>query len=348
MLDLKNRSNSFNEVKSIESICLYRGEYNTETVEVSITIPTYKRSELLIETIKSCKPVYGNSKYEIIVVFNALGEANDLISFVKKYNINNIAIYENEHNIGMFQNWNMCIRNASGKWISIMHDDDMFEVHFFEYVEKILQNISSKTAYVNFAGKVIQQEHYDDLYEEKQTQLKFRTIKHKDVHILGVSPFYATTCGTLINRGVWISLGGIDVGTYPSGDVLMPLKMMNNGYECLICGAKMNYYRHLSNASQKKEVMDLFIHFYLELQSTIYDSLKGSRKALYLYLKKCLEFKAIDHVFVQAENHGVCLDSRRPDHRIQTTIRYKIMDLFQRAYWHFRGYSIQIDMGGTP
>lgn len=346
MLDLVRPSDSFEQLKSIKSTCLYAGSYDTSRVEVSVIVPTYKRSDTLLETIASCAPIYQNDSFEIIVVFNAKGEADALIDYIRVRAIKNIKVFENEENIGMFQNWNMCISKASGEWMAIMHDDDMFEEHFFGYVEKIVPKLATETAYVNFVGRVIQQERYDDLCEKKKTLLKFRAVKQKDVHILGVSPFYAITCGTLIRRDAWISLGGIELSTYPSGDVLMPLKMMNNGYKCLICGTKMNYYRHLTNASLKKEVMDLFVHFYMELQNTIYGPLKGARKMLYLYYRKCLEFKAVNHVFVQAESQGVQLDSCRPDQRIQATTRYRMMDLFQRVYWRLRGYDIYIDVGG--
>lgn len=334
MVDLFGKATSMGELSADNSILKFSGNYNRERVKVSIVIPTYKRSALLIDTVTSCEPIFNNSGYEIVVVFNARGESQEIIEFVKKHSIENIRVYENKENIGMFQNWNQGSLLSYGEWVSIMHDDDMFEPAYFEICSKLIKSVSERTAYINFNGTIVTNEHYADITKRSIISCGFRKATVRDVQVLGVSPFFATTCGTLVRKNILMELGGFDASTYPSGDVLFPIKLINNGYECYICSTKMNFYRKQINASLKKEVMEAFIYYYGELQKAIYAG--SADNWLYRKFKECLEFKSVWHVFVQADENGVQLDSRRPDPSIERTAKYKIMDFYQRVYWRLK------------
>lgn len=340
MLNLIKKSDSIDKLSVEKSTLLYAGIYSKEQIIISIVIPTYKRSKLLFETISSCEKIYNNPEFEIVVIFNMCQESAEIVEYIKERRISNIRVYENKENIGMFQNWNQGALLASGKWISIMHDDDMYESAYFEFVKLLLDNVPFDTAYINFNGKIISNEKYVDLSNEKVNKIAFKEAKLRDIKILGVSPFFATTCGTLFKREVLLKMGGFDADTYPSGDVLFPIKLLNNGYTCFICNQKVNYYRKQVNASLKKDVMDMFIYYYGELQNEIYKESKW--KLIYLFFKKCLYFKAVWHVFLQADSCGISLDSLRPDPSIQRTLKYKIMDLVQRIYWKMKWNRLKI------
>lgn len=338
MLNLIEKANSIDKLSSEKSLLIYEGEYEKEKTIVSIVVPTYKRNKLLFETINSCETIYNNPEFEIIIVFNARQESAELVEYIKARRISNIRVYENKENIGMFQNWNQGALLASGKWISIMHDDDMYEASYFEFVNRLLNNVPIDTAYINFNGKLITNEKYADLRKEEWNKITFRKAHLRDLKILGVSPFFATTCGTLIKRDILLKMGGFDADTYPSGDVLFPIKLLNNGYSCFICKQKINYYRKQTNASLRKEVMDLFIYYYGELQNEIY----SKRMWFYLFFEKCLYFKAVWHVFQQADSCGIILDSFCPDPSIQRTLKYKMMTLIQRIYWKMKWNKLKI------
>ena len=94
------------------------------------------------------------------------------------------------------------------------------------------------------------------------------------------------------------------------------------------------------NASLKKDVMDMFIYYYGELQNEIYE--KGKTTWFYFLFKKCLYFKAVWHVFMQADSCGIILDSPRPDSSIQRTLKYKIMDAIQRVYWKLKWNQLKV------
>lgn len=331
MLDLFEKADSMGVLSEAGSNLKYSGEYDRSKVKISIVVPTHKRSELLAETIYSCEPIYNHPEYEIIVVFNAQGESGDIVENVRRIGIQNIRIYENKENIGMFQNWNQGALLSVGEWISIMHDDDMFEPDYFKMCDQLIDLVSDNTAYINFNGNIVTDERYSNVVKRERIRLSFRKPSLRDVRVLGVSPFFATTCGTLVKRKTLMELGGFDASTYPSGDVLYPIKLMNNGFDCFICSEKMNFYRKQMNASLRKEVMDGFIYYYGELQKVVYKDYQSN--ILYIIFKDCLSFKSVWHVFLQADANKVLLDSPRPDPAIAKTYRYRVMDFCQRAYW---------------
>lgn len=344
MLDLFGKANSMDLLSKNESVLKYSGEYDRTKVKISIVVPTYKRGNLLAETIDSCEPIYNHPEYEILIVFNAQGESGDIVEHVKRIGICNIRVYENLENIGMFQNWNQGSLLATGEWISIIHDDDMFEPAYFNMLPELLKKLPSTAAYINFNGNLVAEEQYAEVPKRRISTLAFRKATIRDVRVLGMSPFFAATCGTLVKRETLIALGGFDASTYPSGDVLFPIKLINNQYTCYICSDKLNFYRKQQNASLKKEVMDLFIYYYGELQRTIYT--KETTGFLYRCLGKCLYFKSVWHVFVQADENHIVLNSMRPDQKIQKTLKYKVMDICQRAYWKLKRNRLFVEFEG--
>lgn len=90
---------------------------------ISICIPAYKHVEYLkrlldsvaIQTFKNYEIVITDDSPGIEVEKLALGYKNLPIRYIK-----------NKTPLGSPENWNSSIRNATGEWIKIMHDDDWF------------------------------------------------------------------------------------------------------------------------------------------------------------------------------------------------------------------------------
>jgi glycosyltransferase involved in cell wall biosynthesis len=92
-------------------------------IKFSIAIPAYKRLYLK-EAIDSClSQTYNN--FELIIVNDASPE--DLSSIIDEYDDARIFYYINEKNCGainVVDNWNKCLRYATGQYIICMGDDD--------------------------------------------------------------------------------------------------------------------------------------------------------------------------------------------------------------------------------
>ncbi len=90
----------------------------------SICIPAYKRVKLLERLLDSIV-TQTFKDFEVVVTDDSLDNTVELLcnnyrsGFTLKY-------FKNESSLGTPENWNRAIRNASGAWVKIMHDDDWF------------------------------------------------------------------------------------------------------------------------------------------------------------------------------------------------------------------------------
>ena len=76
--------------------------------------------------------------YEIIIIDNSYQEeiiknVDQLIDSFSQYK--HIRFFRNKTNIGMFDNWNQCLKKAKGKYITLLNDD-LLDYHFVENVIK--------------------------------------------------------------------------------------------------------------------------------------------------------------------------------------------------------------------
>tara|TARA_B100000029_G_scaffold115817_1_gene108412 strand:- start:1063 stop:2061 length:999 start_codon:yes stop_codon:yes gene_type:complete len=94
-------------------------------VKLTIAIPTFNGGKNLENAIQSCKNIQLLPEdYEILVVDNC--STDDSISSVNqlKNEFKNLVIIRNQKNVGRIQNWNVCIDNASGKFLIFLFSND--------------------------------------------------------------------------------------------------------------------------------------------------------------------------------------------------------------------------------
>ena len=85
---------------------------------ITVAIPTFGNRGYLAAAVESVLSQWWPDM-EIIVSQNPSGEPLELPEDSR------IRINRNETNIGPIANWNRCIELATGKWIHILHDDDL-------------------------------------------------------------------------------------------------------------------------------------------------------------------------------------------------------------------------------
>ncbi len=94
---------------------------------VSICIPTYNRAGMLADAIASALgQTY--SRIEVIVVDNA--STDNTAEIIASFADPRLRYIKNEENLGLFGNFNRCIKVASGNLIHILHSDDTIEPQF--------------------------------------------------------------------------------------------------------------------------------------------------------------------------------------------------------------------------
>jgi glycosyltransferase involved in cell wall biosynthesis len=90
----------------------------------SICIPVYKNIQFLKRLLDSIVS-QTFSDYEIIITDDS--PDNSVVDFLRgNYKLENLKYFKNQVALGTPENWNEGIRQATGKWIKLMHDDDWF------------------------------------------------------------------------------------------------------------------------------------------------------------------------------------------------------------------------------
>ena len=89
----------------------------------SICIPAYERVGYLRRLLDSIA-IQTFRDFEVIVSDDSKSEA--VFNLIKEYPELNIRYYKNLPSLGTPANWNSAIRQASGEWIKLIHDDDWF------------------------------------------------------------------------------------------------------------------------------------------------------------------------------------------------------------------------------
>ncbi|MEW5791508.1 MAG: glycosyltransferase family 2 protein [Pseudomonadota bacterium] len=103
---------------------------------VSVIIPTYNRPKYLPAAIASAvAQTYRN--IEIIVSDNASPESPE--SLVRSFNDPRIRFRRNGTNVGMLANFQAAVREAKGKYVAFLHDDDTWLPEFLERLVPALE-----------------------------------------------------------------------------------------------------------------------------------------------------------------------------------------------------------------
>lgn len=91
--------------------------------KISILIPTYNNKESFLRTFNSVL-MQDYQDYEIIITDDST--TNAIENIVKKFDCSKVKYFKNQIRLGAPENWNECLRKASGEYLKILHHDDWF------------------------------------------------------------------------------------------------------------------------------------------------------------------------------------------------------------------------------
>ena len=114
------------------SILKYEAGPAIRTPRVTIAIPTFRRTDLLLETVDSALAQKTDVPFEVIIIDNDPdNQANaETIARLPAEPAWPLRYFVNSANIGMFPNWNRGIELACSEWVSICNDDDLLLPNF--------------------------------------------------------------------------------------------------------------------------------------------------------------------------------------------------------------------------
>lgn len=245
------------EIESVTIIDNTQGSY-----DFTIAIPTYNRSDLLIEAIESVlKQDINDVKTEIMVIDNdpTRGTLTERTLLRKYSKLNNFRYLKNRENLKVFGNWNRCFELAQSEWVILLHDDDMLLPSFLRIMVEILKSVKNKKELAIIKTFLITwkegtKNDFPKLDKPRKNSL-FK-VKGLDYIFLG-NYFGAPTC-CLFNKSIMMNSGGFSKRIEPCGDpaVIFNLAMK---YDVFILKQKLGIQRLGRNETLNISTLEKFM-----------------------------------------------------------------------------------------
>lgn len=192
---------------------------------ISFVLPAYK-ARFLSQAIDSILQ-QSISDWELIIVDDQSPE--DLHSIVASYFDTRIHYYRNERNLGgenLVRQWNYCITLASGDWIVLAADDDVYAPTFCEECEKLI----AKYPQVDLIrSRVLQiDEESKPLWEDGV--LSEFTNKYEYLHDWITAKAFTCIGNFMFRRSALLAMGGfMDFPCAFGSDIATPIALSVNG-----------------------------------------------------------------------------------------------------------------------
>ena len=354
--------NNFEKYKDVESKMIW-GKHNTPTPFITFAIPTYKRSDLLQETLFSIFNQVGFDDYEIVITDDGInhdGSDSPALNLVKSLCNNKIILYQNISTLGLFGNWNRSIEVSKSNFVCTLHEDDMVFESFLKETVKILK---SKPV-IDILGVVRKDLDQRDIpYSQKKIGRGFHPFvflnhvinnklagKVTRVNKWDLYPHIAFTfSGSIVKKQTFIELGGFNEDWNPSADYVFESQAVLSSNVYLL-NKQLTYYRILSNESGKLNTvkgftkMDYLYHniFVTYFPKILQSLMKLSNKVLVYYqvvgLNKFWNKTVIEEEIFRDLNIGLKYKSYR--YRLLYTVFIKLFKQITKLSMIYRSYHV--------
>lgn len=253
---------------------------------LTVAIPTYKRFDLLNECLKTLSQCEFTFPIEIIVVDNDPEDLSHAHELIERQNIADFRYYKNSENYGMFGNWNQCLNLARGKYVTLLHDDDVLNSAFSRAMNGLVSSgeLQAKTL-VGFNVGILDQRHSSDQVRSNGLLQRFkafaRRTKTNVTRTIGLddllfSNVFQGTLGVVMLRDNAIIMGGFDETMYPISDYDFWVRWVTLFGDITIKPDVVGLYRIQKNESLRAEVIQGFINKNVEMRKRIFSSVGDS------------------------------------------------------------------------
>lgn len=239
---------------------------------LTIVIPTYHRLDLLKDALCSIqcqKPVM--YAWDVVIVDNDAydGTKNEVQEYIETIKTLPITYYRNDKTLLAGSNMNVGVSLARGKWVSILHDDDMLTSDYLERIEKMIRytsrNSRKKLGWISGNQVIVrytsrEMEDRNQRVDHAIKDYSIRTNKKRndllpvyrcELPITGSVGVMAPTTGTTFLKDAFIDCGGINEKISISADLILVYKMMKK-YRVYRTVVPLGYYRWAANQSREQ------------------------------------------------------------------------------------------------
>lgn len=280
LLDVKGAfsyQNNFAKWEGVESIEIIHSTIHSESYDITIAIPTFKRDDILKTTIDSViNQKYSNTiTYEVIVLDNnpERGCPTEQMMMECYSDIPNLRYFKHTENIGLFGNWNRCFELAQGNWVALVHDDDFIFDNFIDTVAPILKSNPHlailKPKMESWVDNGVAYKKRDKF--DYSSVMGCRRVKAMDYIFMG--NYMSAPTGCIFNRNKVIELGGFDPDLFPSADTMFML-FASMKYPVILYDKILGVQRIGRNETLKVATLEKFIESRYSVISYLIDYFK--------------------------------------------------------------------------
>ncbi len=193
--------------------------------KISICIPTFNRSDLLEKALKSVS-VQTVKPFEVIVVDNA--STDDTKEVVARYKKWGVKYFCNRKNVGMANNWNVCIKKSKGDFLTFLHNDDVISPEWYQVMCKAVQDhpkvkfFTSSLLVIDADERVL---HCYHTFSSSQLIPKEQAMRAFYTHLL---PGLAPLASNLYHKSIFTKIGGYDANMQTEADFEHSIKILKN------------------------------------------------------------------------------------------------------------------------
>ncbi|MCM1451580.1 MAG: glycosyltransferase [Clostridium sp.] len=217
-MSIFEQKNYFSKIENVECNIEWESEYCPKNPEVSIIMPVYKNYDYFPVALMSAIQQDWVGSYEIVIVDNDITVSNKNYQIVEKFNSPLVRYFRNSENIGAVGNWNRGIQKARGKFVTFLHDDDVFLPTTLSTCMKIASKNPSKMV-ISSNRPVDKNGSYlldDDEFALKRRLLIFKPREVAKVSLARALCLNMGNCeATIFNLDNLISLGGFNPDASP-------------------------------------------------------------------------------------------------------------------------------------
>lgn len=300
-----NSTNHFEKHSRVESQLIYGDTASVDDPFLSICVPTYKRANLLKETIDSVLNQEGtNIAFEIVCVDNdSEGTADDKTeTLIRSYIDHRLFYYRNDENIGMYGNWNRMIELARGEWIIMLHDDDYLLPGALVEIVRRIRLVDADI--ISHDPKMKDERSNPTLNSDVEPQeCRFQLVdKWRCYRGCAVRPAAAT-----MRRKCVLDLGGFDESYYPSSDFEFWTRACLAGAKIVeFTGSYVAIYRVCENVGLQRKTMVGYAKKGNEIRTVVCNSLPTP--FLRWYWKRHLKRFSIEKLRGSSKSWGLSHD----------------------------------------
>lgn len=244
---------NFAKTAHIPSISIFESILD-KNPEITIAIPTYKRADLLKEALDSAINQVDYTNYDIIVVDNNPERGCETEKLMMSYNNPMLSYYKNSENIGMAGNWNRLFTLAKGKYVVMLHDDDLLLSFFLKEINILIYKI-----------KKFGQIKPTDYVWRNNTNLSIKDIpilngKIKKIHDLNYysGNYTGVPSGVLFDKKKFIQCGGFNPEFHPTSDYFFNV-LFAKKFRAFKVNKYLSIYRIADNESLNVVTLENFI-----------------------------------------------------------------------------------------